>query len=227
MKKIKNFIRSLGSTRYLIHRIQKRFIANFVKSRNFNTVVDVGAGKSPYRKFVKCKKYIGVDIENRGGVENLILADINKGIPLDDETADLVIMTEVLEHLREPKFVLGEIFRILKKGGVLLLTTPMTWPLHEVPNDFFRYTCFGLRYLLEETGFSDINIKPGNKNSITLVQLVIQSLRRLIFKPLVVIFNLLGLVILKLFPEVRNDMTTNLPIDYQVIALKNGKKNNE
>jgi len=214
MEKIKNFIKSLGSSRYLIHRIQKRFIVNFVKSRNFNTVVDVGAGKSPYRKFVKCEKYIGVDIENRGGVENLILADINKGIPLDDETADLVIMTEVLEHLREPKFVLGEIFRILKKGGVLLLTTPMTWPLHEVPNDFFRYTCFGLRYLLEEAGFIDIKIKPGNKNSITLVQLVIQSLRRPIFKPFVVVFNLLGLVILKLFPEVRNDMTTNLPIDY-------------
>lgn len=119
-------------------------MAGFLKNKSFETVVDIGAGRAPYKKFVKCNKYIAIDKENRGVANDLILADINSGIPLPDESVDLIIMTEVLEHLKNPLNALKEAYRILKDNGLLLLTTPMTWPIHERPNDFFRYTQFGL-----------------------------------------------------------------------------------
>lgn len=137
-------------------------MAGFLKNKSFETVVDIGAGRAPYKKFVKCNKYIAIDKENRGAANDLILADINSGIPLPDESVDLIIMTEVLEHVKKPAEVIKDAYRILRKGGIIILTTPMTWPIHERPNDFFRYTQFGLEYLLKEAGFKEFKINASN-----------------------------------------------------------------
>ena len=51
------------------------------------------------------------------------------------------------------KKVIQEIARILKPEGILILSAPMTWPLHEEPYDFFRYTIHGLRHLLQNENF--------------------------------------------------------------------------
>jgi SAM-dependent methyltransferase len=62
-------------------------------------------------------------------------------------------MNQVLEHLPEPKAALKEMNRILKKGGMIICTTPLFYEEHEIPFDFYRYTQFAHRYLFSESGF--------------------------------------------------------------------------
>ena len=81
-------------------------------------------------------------------------------IPLPDENADTLLLTSVLEHLEEPERGIAEAYRLLKPGGHVILTAPFIWWIHEAPRDFFRYTPFGLRHLLEEAGFEVVEVQP-------------------------------------------------------------------
>lgn len=209
-------IKLLFSSRFLIRHKLNCFIKSEVQNIKFGTVVDVGGGKTPYRRFVKCNDYLILDIEDRPGREEVIICDLNKKIDLPDEKADLVIMTEVLEHLENPQQALSEIYRILKPEGKLLLTTPIVWPIHEAPNDFYRYTQYGLENLLKKVGFSKFEIKSSNGYLYTLFQLLNIPLRRKIFQPIVFVFNVFGLVCDVFFKSSKS----NLPISWQVIVHK-------
>lgn len=125
-------------------------IKKFSKYVN-GVVLDAGAGGcSRYKKFFVFDKYIKMDI---GHNDNIDITGSVESIPIDDNKIDTVICTQVFEHLKHPQTAAGEIFRVLKKGGYLLLTVPQTNELHEEPNDFFRYTCYGLILIFEEKGF--------------------------------------------------------------------------
>ncbi|OGI09892.1 MAG: hypothetical protein A2Y40_08520 [Candidatus Margulisbacteria bacterium GWF2_35_9] len=63
-----------------------------------------------------------------------------ESIPVSDSKFDIVLMTEVLEHLENPRVVLTEVFRILKPGGKLVITVPFLYPIHSDPNDYQRWT---------------------------------------------------------------------------------------
>ncbi len=70
-----------------------------------------------------------------------------------DESYDVALCTQVLEHVPDPLAVLGELRRILKPGGTLYLSAPFFFAEHMQPYDYYRYTQFGLRWLLEQAGF--------------------------------------------------------------------------
>lgn len=74
-------------------------------------------------------------------------------LPFADNVFDVVLCTEVLEHIPEPQKTLSEFFRVLKPTGHVILSVPFIYQMHEQPYDFFRYTYYGLRYLLEKSGF--------------------------------------------------------------------------
>ncbi len=192
--KIKNKFFALLSSRYLIRRNIRKFVYNSVKNKQFSIVLDVGAGKSPYKKIIKHNKYICLDIENRGNCENLVLIDANKEWPIKDNYADLVLATETLEHIRKPQEFIKEVYRVLRPGGILILTTPFVWPLHEEPNDYFRYTKYGLKMFLKNAGFKFIKIKESNGYCYTMLQLLIINLRAKIFYPFVFLVNLVALL---------------------------------
>ncbi|PIT90277.1 MAG: hypothetical protein COU22_03070 [Candidatus Komeilibacteria bacterium CG10_big_fil_rev_8_21_14_0_10_41_13] len=213
MKKIISRIKLLFKSRFLARRLQAKFVIAAQSDQGLETVVDLGAGEAPYQKFFKAEKYICIDVENRKGTADVIIADVNQGIPIGDNQADVVLCIEVLEHLREPAFVIQEIHRILKPGGRLVLSTPMVWQVHEPPNDFFRYTEFGLKHLLEKAGFKKYEIKPSNNYFYTLCQLINMKLRNKFFLPLVFLLNVLALLSF-------NQRQNSLPIDNHLIAYK-------
>jgi SAM-dependent methyltransferase len=125
-------------------------------------VVDLGCGTAPYKKDILsvATEYIGVDWQNshheQANVD--IFADLSCRLPFADCYADTVTAFQVMEHLPEPGFFLSECYRILKPGGNLLITVPFMWHLHEAPHDYFRYTCYGLEYLLKKNRFANIAI---------------------------------------------------------------------
>lgn len=118
------------------------------------TVLDVGAGIGDrYGGFIKCDKFLRMDIKEGDGIDIVGRAE---AIPMGDASVDEVLCTQVFEHLKYPQESAREICRILRPGGYLLITAPQINELHEEPNDFFRYTKFGLREMFEREGFKTI-----------------------------------------------------------------------
>lgn len=124
-------------------------------------VLDVGCGHMPFRDFARVyvASYEGFDLERRTeGVTHVGNAESMTAIATADY--DTVFSFEVLEHLPHPQRAMHEMARVLKPGGVLLLTVPHLSRLHEEPHDYFRYTNHGLRVMLEEAGLVVDRIEP-------------------------------------------------------------------
>ena len=117
-------------------------------------VLDAGAGTGIYRHLFDHCQYESVDfarIDKPYG-ELTYICDLSK-IPVEDERFDGVICTQVLEHLPDPLAVLEELHRVSKRGGILFASAPLFYEEHEQPYDFFRYTRYALRSLLERANF--------------------------------------------------------------------------
>lgn len=147
---------------WLVYRQLFKGLSNY---RNLfrGIVVDLGCGESPYKEFIlqTADRYIGVDwVGSFHKLKADIVADLNKPLPLECATADMIISISVLEHLSEPRMMLSEAHRILRPGGDLLLQVPWQWRIHEAPFDFFRYSPYGLKYLCEKAGFHEIEVVP-------------------------------------------------------------------
>jgi SAM-dependent methyltransferase len=124
-------------------------------------VYDLGCGTRPYERDIRAAaaEYIGVDWSNTYHVLQAdIVADINQSLPVADCVANTVVSFQVLEHLHEPQMMLDEAFRILRNGGSIVLTVPFQWCVHEPPYDYYRYTRYGLEYMLAKAGFVDIDV---------------------------------------------------------------------
>jgi SAM-dependent methyltransferase len=73
-----------------------------------------------------------------------------ENLDLDDETFDVVLCTQVLEHVRRPHQALLEMARVLRPGGVLLMSTHGVYPFHPDPNDYWRWTQQGFEAMFED-----------------------------------------------------------------------------
>ncbi len=143
--------------------IMQAQIAAFLPAKQVGRVLDFGAGNSPYRRFILCDCYVTADIQQNiaGNIEHLIIP--GEPLPFAAGTFDLVLMLDVLEHVPDPAFVLGEIRRLLAPGGRLLISLPFLYREHETPLDFVRYTMFGIRELIaREQGMLVRACKAGN-----------------------------------------------------------------
>ena len=125
-------------------------------------VLDAGAGRAQYRKLFAHAQYETADFLAVAGKKYRrpdYVCDL-VAIPVPDARFDHVVCTQVLEHLPEPQRVVAELARVLKPGGTLWLSAPLFYAEHERPYDFFRYTRYGLRRLLEEPGFEVLELEP-------------------------------------------------------------------
>jgi SAM-dependent methyltransferase len=151
------------SYNWLIHRIHDDKLQQALSQYATGVLVDIGCGEKPYAELVKglTVRHIGVDhpgtIHDKSKIDVLATA---YETTLPDATADTVLCTSVLEHLERPDQALREMYRILKPGGHLILSVPFLWHLHEAPRDFYRFTTFGLSFLLQDSGFQVVEIQP-------------------------------------------------------------------
>lgn len=115
-------------------------------------LLDLACGPKPYAPLVRDRvdAHWGVDLSAWSGSADVV-ADICR-LPFADGVVDTVLCTEGLEHVPQPGAVMAEMRRVLAPGGIVVLTTPMTWGLHAEPHDYWRFTAYGLRQLAAENG---------------------------------------------------------------------------
>ena len=135
----------------------RKAIENFSTTiPNGSKILDVGCGLRPYEIYFTGSNYIGIDVFISGRGDEGKAPDYEfdgTRIPMPDNEFDVVICTEVLEHATDPDALLKEIARVSKVDGLLFLTVPFIWGLHELPYDFRRYTSEGIRKSIINVGY--------------------------------------------------------------------------
>jgi SAM-dependent methyltransferase len=137
-------------------------------------VLDLGAGNAPYRELFAHTRYRTNDwsqSEHLGAEEADIVGSAD-ALPVANASFDLVLCTQVLEHIAEPAATLAECFRVLAHGGRIAVTVPLLWEVHELPHDYFRYTERGLAHLLSAAGFVELDIRPRSDGFSAIAQLM-------------------------------------------------------
>lgn len=216
-----------------------KFISEFAKTIEKNKMVlDVGAGSSPYRSFFEGQVYKTHDFQkltpnqllHKQGYGQIDYVSDIINIPVENSSFDLILCTEVLEHVPDPIAALKEMSRILKNGGELVITTPLGSHIHQEPYHFYGgFTPFFYKKFLEEFGFKKIDIYPNqgffnfyfqetlrflnmsSKNIISLCLLIIIS-------PIVLLLLLTLLLTKNLLDELVNDY--RYTVGYHIRATK-------
>lgn len=142
-------------------------------------LLDVGCGKMPYKQYIlensEINEYIGLDIDTALEYDKAVKPDYTwdgNNIPFENNSYDVILATEVLEHCPNPTSIISEMYRVLKKDGIILITVPFLWPLHEVPYDEYRYTPFALKRIFKDAGFQNITINAGGGWNASLAQML-------------------------------------------------------
>lgn len=138
-------------------------ISKFVKKINRSKkkiLIDYGCGKMPYKKkFPKNIQYIGVDLSSNNNAEIKIKEDSN--LPFRKKSIDIVISTQVLHKVKNYNRYLKNCSYVLKKNGLLFLTTHGNWTYHPAGSgDYYRFTIQGLKYLFNFYGLKILEIEP-------------------------------------------------------------------
>jgi SAM-dependent methyltransferase len=129
-----------------------KYLQLYAKGR----LVDLGCGDVPlycaYRDLVDENVCIDWGSSTHENSHLDFEADLSEPLAIPDRAFNTVILSDVLEHIRDPRGLTREVGRILAVDGYLLMSVPFYYCLHEVPHDYYRYTEHGLREMLESAG---------------------------------------------------------------------------
>lgn len=206
-------------------------------------VLDIGAGSCPYRKLFDHCEYKSQDFKalkdeqlNLGAYGQIDYVSDATEIPVPDSDFEVVLCTEVLEHVPEPVNVVKEIVRILKPGGKLILTAPLGAGLHQEPYHFYGgFTPFWYEKFLGAAGFENLSIEPNagffkfySQESLRFLQLSLPTklqanlFHKLLWAPLwLICFPLLGVCVPILCSLLdRLEGNRRFTVGYHVTAIK-------
>jgi len=149
-------IAQMDSLRFSIFSITKNLCDKYLKG----DVLEIGAGGDYLKKEFKSKydEWISLDYDLRSN--SIDLRGDGQQLPLKDGVFDTIISVDVLEHVPNPEKFVSEMFRAVKPGGIVILSTPFFFYLHEEPHDYFRFSKYGLRTIFERNGLSVIDVIP-------------------------------------------------------------------
>lgn len=210
-------------------------------------LIDIGCGRMPYRKAIepKVEKYIGLDHPSiskfyQPDKKPDILADITKKLPIKNSSFDTVLMLQVMEYLQDPQRAIDNIEKILKPGGVVIISSPFLYPLHDIPFDKIRLTDTFLKNVIQNSGLKIIKINiqggfwgfwlqsleiflfkkimdiiKGKKDLTSLTQLAFLT----VITPIIVIFANLA-YLLFLGNKKESKYPNYFPLNYLIVARK-------
>ena len=142
-----------------------------------HSILDIGSKNNVQRDLLANSKYITCDLINNKEID--VVCDAHN-LPFDPESFDLVMCQEVLEHLENPQLAINEMYRVLKFGGEVVLSTRFIFPLHADPYDFYRFTDDGLKKLFHQ--FKKVSVYPAGGLLVSISMLIIHSLPELLRK---------------------------------------------
>jgi len=129
--------------------------------------LDIGCGNDRYGKLFPNRTTL--DIEARPGVKVDIIADAHDLSQIEDNAFEVVLCTEVLEHLHTPSQAIAEFHRVLKPGGMLLLSTRFIFPIHDAPGDYYRFTKYGLQHLLKDFDIEELQAEATTGETLAVL----------------------------------------------------------
>lgn len=120
-------------------------------------ILDLGGNKIKKRGFFNIEAYdFEVTYLNLSSAKKPHILGNAKNLPIENECFDVIICSELLEHVLDPPAVLTEIYRVLAKSGYLLITSPFIYRVHGDPSDYARYTDQYWSLMLSRLGFDPV-----------------------------------------------------------------------
>src|SRR3989344_8862967 len=210
-------------------------------------LIDIGCGRMPYRRVLEplVDSYIGVDHPKisklyKSGVKPEVLADA-KSLPFGNNTFDTALLIQVLEHVDSPEEVIKESARILKPNGILIISVPFFYPLHDMPYDWGRYTSSALKSFIDKASLRLLKIEqqgsfieffPQILNTFLIKRIndiistkfnlypVILLVVLVPFSILIIIFNNLLIIFVKALSRLFPKYPDYFPLEYLIVARK-------
>ncbi len=120
-------------------------------------VLDLGCGQKRYDALFadKAARIFGLEPARTPYADLVARAE---RLPFRDASLDVVLCTQVFQYLDDPFAAAREIHRVLRAGGLALVSAPSTYPLYDPPRPRWRFMPDGLRALFKD--FDEVEIKP-------------------------------------------------------------------
>lgn len=126
-------------------------------------IVSLGSGTRRFHSEI-----LNLDIYPFTNVD--IVADVSD-LPFKDNSVDMLIAESLLEHLPNPEIAVREMFRVLKPGGHIYGLVPFLYPFHASPNDYYRWTSFGLKKQFRNFESVDIGMRSGPMSAVLSIMM--------------------------------------------------------
>ena len=201
-----------------------RYYETYLKEYSSGHLLDLGCGTAPlygiYRPLVRditCVDWAGsphdksfADLE----------VDLNGPNSLPDASFDTILTTSVVEHIAAPEVFWDEIARVLRPGGVLILSTPFMYPLHEEPHDYHRYTEHQLRAQCESRCLTVLKLETFGGRAEVICDLLVKAFPRPRFLSRALVW-VLQFFLVRTWKYRRNKPSTRrFPLGYVLAARK-------
>jgi SAM-dependent methyltransferase len=186
------------------------------------SVIELGSGGAQFRELYADHNldYIGIDYEPYEGLS--IQKNLTFGVPIKDESVDIVILNNFIEHFPDTFFILSESLRVLKRGGKVLACVPFLMQAHQVPFDYVRYTSDGLSEVFDRVGFTDIKVQNPMSVFESVFSLIQNTLSHVNQTNLMsrVKVKIIKVICMVIFRKLKFNDTNKFSIGFNVIAKK-------
>ncbi len=136
-------------------------LEEMIRDHGRSPLLDVGSGLAPFSRLCAAMdlQVTRLDAQDRGAAVDII-GDVQHMAAIASGTFATVLCAQVIEHVPDPCAAVSEMARVLQSGGILILSAPHLSLLHEVPDDYWRFTRYGLTQLLHNAGLEVVSIAP-------------------------------------------------------------------